>query len=187
LREHAAIDPRADLHVFRLQAMRARQYKRLGANPAEGYAMINTPEKIFLDPRVAATMPTSREEALGKCFAGTQIETYVRIDVASARMARALGGLEHQINWLQGKLDDAEKSAQSVEPEDGPERVIQLVASPAQVDQETDQLLGRHSPRTPLVLALTNRGRIFQQIGQQDWVVFPDPFYYERNADAGEL
>lgn len=109
---------------------------------------MNTPSKIYLDPRVAMTLKPEPDP--DKLDRNIKELCYISVERATELVR------------------DAQEKAQASIPA---EYVVQL-----QANQSWAPVMGGETaPGAPLVLALTNLGRIFQAIGDNDWLELPGP------------
>lgn len=109
---------------------------------------MNIPSKIYIDPRLVFLLKTEPD---------SEVENELcYLSQASVREI----------------LRDNREETLAMIPK---EIIIQLVATQVGDTERVDEIVVTRSQ--PLVLALTNLGRIFKQVGQKDWVEFPGPVF----------
>jgi len=112
--------------------------------------MTDTPDRIWLDERVAKQMPDEPNKSL----ADNQINqiAYIKVTAAQADKNKLRDELIRQI------------------PE---EFVVQIAVTAVPLGLVDDD--GLPLPTKPLVIAVTNLGRLFQHVEPHDWIEIPGP------------
>lgn len=112
--------------------------------------MTDTPDRIWLDERVAKTMPDEPNKSLAET--GVNQVAYIKVTAAKADKDRLRQDLIKQI------------------PE---EFVVQVAITAVPLGLVDDE--GLPLPTKPLVIAVTNLGRMFQHVEPHDWIEIPGP------------
>lgn len=105
----------------------------------------NAPDLIWIDERVAKTLPTEKAESLRQV-------PYIKRTVAQANSLKLREELIRQI------------------PQ---EFVVQIAVTAIPLGLVDDE--GLPMPTKPLVIAVTNLGRLFQHVEPHDWIEIPGP------------